>query len=189
MWPTLFSSIAFWFKLKKKYYWNGHRRHIPYFYRFQCHYPLITYLTLDLIETMADNQNKSFFVSFLWKTRGIYIWPKLFWRASKTTPQSFVVKSYGFCQKVCQNRLFYAVKAKEVHESAIYGHCARPSKGQKKSKWYFQVEVSSKKRTNVFYFTTMKPQVDLFLFVFWRKLKTPKRHFEIIWPLAWSNYL
>ena len=35
----------------------------------------------------------------------------------------------------------------------------------------FQAKVSSKKRTNEFYFTTMKPQVDLFLFVFggnWR---------------------
>ena len=29
----------------------------------------------------------------------------------------------------------------------------------------------------------MKPQIDLFLFFFWRKLRTPKRHFEIIWPL------
>ena len=29
----------------------------------------------------------------------------------------------------------------------------------------------------------MIPQVDLFLFVFWEKLKTPKRHFEINWPL------
>ena len=37
-------------------------------------------------------------------------------------------------------------------------------------------------RTNEFYFTTMKPQIDLFSFVFWRKLKTPKRHFEIKWP-------
>ena len=27
---------------------------------------------------------------------------------------------------------------------------------------------------------------DVFLFAFWKKLKTPKRHFEIIWPLiAW----
>ena len=30
----------------------------------------------------------------------------------------------------------------------------------------------------------MKSQVDLFSFVFWRKLKTQKRHFEINWPLA-----
>ena len=56
------------------------------------------------------------------------------------------------------------------------------TKGQKKSKWFFLADVSSKKWTNEFYFT-MKPQVDLFLFVFWRKLKTPKRHFEIKWPL------
>ena len=32
------------------------------------------------------------------------------------------------------------------------------------------------------------PLVDLFSFVFWRTLKTPKRHFEINWPLAvWKN--
>ena len=30
------------------------------------------------------------------------------------------------------------------------------------------------KRTNEFYFTTIKPQVELFSFKFWRKLKTPK---------------
>ena len=57
-------------------------------------------------------------------------------------------------------------------------------KGQKKLQWFFQADVSSKKQTNEFYFTTMKPQVYLFWFVFWRKLKTPKRHFEIIWPLV-----
>ena len=53
-------------------------------------------------------------------------------------------------------------------------------KGQNKSKLFFQVDVSSKKRTNEFFFTTMKPQGDFFSFVVWRKLKTPKRHFEII---------
>ena len=30
----------------------------------------------------------------------------------------------------------------------------------------------------------MIPQVDLFSFVLWKNLKTPKRHFEINWPLA-----
>ena len=30
----------------------------------------------------------------------------------------------------------------------------------------------------------MIPQGDLFSFVFWEKLKTPKKHFEINWPLA-----
>ena len=57
-------------------------------------------------------------------------------------------------------------------------------KGQKKLQWFFQADVSSKKQTNEFYFTTMKPQVYLFWFVFWRKLKTPIRYFEIIWPLV-----
>jgi hypothetical protein len=32
-------------------------------------------------------------------------------------------------------------------------------------------------------FTTMILQVDLFSFIFWEKLKTPKNHFEINWPL------
>ena len=36
-------------------------------------------------------------------------------------------------------------------------------KGQTKSKRFLQADVSSKKRTNKFYFTTMKTQVDLFL--------------------------
>ena len=30
----------------------------------------------------------------------------------------------------------------------------------------------------------LKPQVDLFSFIFWRKLKTLKRHFQINWPLT-----
>ena len=40
------------------------------------------------------------------------------------------------------------------------------TKGQKKSNIFFQSDISSKKQTNKFYFTTMKPQVDLFLFPF-----------------------
>ena len=59
-------------------------------------------------------------------------------------------------------------------------------KGQTKSKRFFQANVSSKKRTKEFYFTTMKPQVNLFSFIFWRKLKTPKRHFKINWPLEFA---
>ena len=57
-------------------------------------------------------------------------------------------------------------------------------KGQTKLKWFFESDVSSKKWTNEFDFTTMIPQVDLFSFVFWKKLKTSKRHFEINWPLG-----
>ena len=44
------------------------------------------------------------------------------------------------------------------------------------------------KRTNKFNFITMIPQVDLFLFIFWRKLMKPKRHFKINWPLALQTY-
>ena len=33
----------------------------------------------------------------------------------------------------------------------------------------------------------MIPLVDLFSFVFWKKLKTPKRRFEINWPLAHAD--
>ena len=42
--------------------------------------------------------------------------------------------------------------------------------------WYPQFSQITKKK---FDFTTMIPQVDMFLFVSWEKLKTPKRHFEI----------
>ena len=38
-----------------------------------------------------------------------------------------------------------------------------------------------------FDFSTMIPQVDLFSFIFWEKLKTPKQHFEINWPLDGKN--
>ena len=32
-------------------------------------------------------------------------------------------------------------------------------------------------------------QVDLFSFVFWKNLKTPKRHFEINWPLKQTHFI
>ena len=63
------------------------------------------------------------------------------------------------------------------------------AKGQTKSKC-FQADISSKKWRNEFAFTSMIPQVDLFSFAFWRKLKTPKRHFEINWHLtSWDSIL
>ena len=57
-------------------------------------------------------------------------------------------------------------------------------KGQIISKEFLMSSISSKKWTKKFDSTTMIPQVDFFLFVFWRKSKTPKNHFEIIWPLT-----
>ena len=50
-------------------------------------------------------------------------------------------------------------------------------KGQLISKWFFGASIFSKKQTNKFDFTTMISQVDLFSFGFWKKLKTPLRHF------------
>ena len=81
--------------------------------------------------------------------------------------------------------LTFSTMCVEVVEVS-YFYDQNSSKGQKKSKWFFQVVLSSKKGTNEFYFTIMTPQIDLFLFVFWKKLKTPKRLFEIIWPLTLS---
>ena len=52
------------------------------------------------------------------------------------------------------------------------------SKGQLFSKGFFGILNSPKKRTKKIDFTSMIPQVDLFLFVFWEKLKPQKRHFE-----------
>ena len=59
-------------------------------------------------------------------------------------------------------------------------------KGQTNSKWFFQADVSSKKWTKKFDFTTF---VDLFSSVFWKKVKTQKGHFEINWPLARTHNL
>ena len=56
------------------------------------------------------------------------------------------------------------------------------------SKLLFGITNSPKKRTKYFDFTTMIPQVDFFSLVFWEKLKTPKRHFEIKWPLFNLNF-
>ena len=50
-------------------------------------------------------------------------------------------------------------------------------KGQLISEEHFSILNPPKKRTKEFDFTTMLPQVYLFSFTFWERLKTPKRHF------------
>ena len=61
------------------------------------------------------------------------------------------------------------------------------TKGQRNSKWFFQDNFSSKKQTSKFNFTSMIPQLNLFSFVFWRKLKTPKIYVKINWSLELSQ--
>ena len=65
----------------------------------------------------------------------------------------------------------------------LFKRVFKSSKGQLISKANYQAVNSSKKRTNEFVFTTL-----WHVFVrFWKKLKTPKRHFEINWPLQYIN--
>ena len=68
-------------------------------------------------------------------------------------------------------------------------HVCYSTKGQLISKELFDILNSSKKRKKIFDLTTMIPQVDLFSYVFWKNLKTPKRHFEIHWPLWFSTVI
>ena len=53
-----------------------------------------------------------------------------------------------------------------------------PSKGQTKSKLFFQEDVSSKKWTNEINFPNMKAQVDLFSFVFLEEIEDTKKTFQ-----------
>ena len=54
----------------------------------------------------------------------------------------------------------------------------------KKVEMIFSNRCFFQKSNKQIHFTAMKLQVNMFLSIFWRKLKTPKRHFEIIWPLS-----
>ena len=57
------------------------------------------------------------------------------------------------------------------------------NKGQTNSKWFFQADISSIKRTNKFDFTTCQLVFVRFL----KKVKTTKIHFKIIWPLVYHQ--
>ena len=78
-----------------------------------------------------------------------------------------------------KNRIFLIQQ--ETHYICTF---TERSKGHLISKGLFGILNSSKKWTKKFDLTNMIPQVDLFLFIFWKNLKTPKRHFKICWPLA-----
>ena len=59
-------------------------------------------------------------------------------------------------------------------------------KGQLISKANCQAEDSSKKTNEMNLFLLV---CDVFLFFFWKKLKTSKKLFEIVWPLAKAHLL
>ena len=52
--------------------------------------------------------------------------------------------------------------------------------------WYHQLFQKMNKKNRLYYNDTL---VVMFLFVFWEKLKPPKRHFKINWPLATPKWL
>ena len=50
---------------------------------------------------------------------------------------------------------------------------------QSRNDFFKSTFLPKNEQTKEFDFTTMIPQVDLFSFVIWKKLKTPKGYFEI----------
>ena len=70
-----------------------------------------------------------------------------------------------------------------VHSTCVAWWISHYVTGQLISKGLFGILNSSKKGTKKFNLTTRIPQVDLFSFVFWKNLKTSKRHFVINSPV------
>ena len=70
-----------------------------------------------------------------------------------------------------------------VHSTCVAWWISHYVTGQLISKGLFGILNSSKKGTKKFNLATRIPQVDLFSFVFWKNLKTSKRHFEINSPV------
>ena len=95
--------------------------------------------------------------------------------------QFFLKVHFKYIEAACKTG-----QIKEVERICRESNCYNPErvknflKGQIISKWFL---VSSKKRMKNFDFAVMIPQVDLFSFGLWRKSRTQKNHFEIIWPL------
>ena len=103
--------------------------------------------------------------------------------------QLWKVKKFGIVWCIPQrmaadNDKGRSVRTPPPHSIGLIVYYATESNGQIILKANYGNLNSSKKRTKKIDFTTMIPQVDLFSFVFWRKLKASKRHFEIKWPLV-----
>ena len=111
---------------------------------------------------------------------------------SEPNTQPFCHKTILFWSPRTQNLTQYS-SCSRSYQFALLSRCSRfksGSKGQTKSKQFFQADVSSKKRTNEFYFTTMKPQVDLFSFVFggnWRHQKDISKLTDLYQHQFWCS--
>ena len=90
--------------------------------------------------------------------------------------------------------LFYSDRKRRIYDAPLqmrsnngqqpFGKKRVICKGQLISKTNCQGMDSSKKRRNEFVLLLC----DVFSFVFWKKLKTPKKPFEITWPLNTSKF-
>ena len=120
-----------------------------------------------LVQIGQDHIFSSFSLCVNWLLWVIFWWNSTVSFDLKNNPQSSQIKSAdsGWAVETWPTSFEWGVPPIGVFNFV---------KGKKNSKWFFQADVSSKKQILLYY---------LFLFVFWRKLKTPKRHFEINWPL------
>ena len=84
------------------------------------------------------------------------------------------------CKKSCQScdgkntNFSHLFKLLFIRNLIIWFPLKSVLKVRKSQNEFFKPTFPPKKRTKEFYFTSIKPQVDLFSFVFWRKSTTPK---------------
>ena len=119
-----------------------------------------------LVQIGQDHIFSSFSLCVNWLLWVIFWWNSTVSFDLKNNPQSSQIKSAdsGWAVETWPTSFEWGVPPIGVFNFV---------KGKKNSKWFFQADVSSIKWMNKFYFTAMKPPVDLFSFVFWRKLETP----------------
>ena len=100
---------------------------------------------------------------------------------NRHTESSYKNYEYPWHATIFEDQLFLCNGALiTIRHTLTLASCLSISnKGQKKSKLFFQVDVSSKEWMNKFYFTTKKPQVNLFCAFFggnWRHQEDISNH-------------
>jgi hypothetical protein len=84
------------------------------------------------------------------------------------------ISGMGILIKVCTNLTFYSVLIK----SAFFNLAGQVELLKIRQNRNDQADVSSKKQSNEFNFTTMIPQADLFSFVFLEEIEDTKKTFR-----------